>query len=650
MANTVNVTTSNTFEQWRTKTNELGTAAGDLDNLTVGNARATNIVSALTTISTNLATAETTLAAAPAAYANVSGDTMTGDLNFNDNVDANFGTGTDLKIYHDGTNSYLTNSTGALKIATETSGIAITLGHGTSEVTVGDNLTVTGTSTLSGGATVTGNVTATGTVEPAGDTAAGDNAAMGYTAAEGLILTGQGSTNDVTIKNDADADVLEIPTGTTNVNVVGTVAAADLKIGSESLDDRYLLVGSAGGSATISTVTSFTNDITMSKTLTLGSETVYNSAASGGFTFSEYAQDLVGAMVDGGTESGISATYNDSTGKLEFDVADPVITLAGDLTGNVTITNLGNATLTAAVVDDSHNHIIGNVDGLQTALDLKADLADPDLTGTPTAPTAASSVNNTQLATTAFVTTAINDLVGDADSNLDTLGELSDAINDDANAYTNLTNSIALKVAKDNLQALHSDANVLTITDNVITLKRGDASTDTVTIPISGTPSDGATTTAISSDWAFDNVKTAVPTGAIFTANDFTNTYKAHLDDATDVNTAEKIVKRSAAGAVAIESLTIGSNGGGDSLAYFYDDNDDTLRTFGWDDSSSEWQVEDQGAVMRTLYHSGNLPASIHGIDDVIVDGTSNTGKTVYIDDDAPTSGDGADGDVWFEY
>ena len=34
---------------------------------------------------------------------------------------------------------------------------------------------------------------------------------------------------------------------------------------------------------------------------------------------------------------------------------------------------------------------------------------------------------------------------------------------------------------------------------------------------ISSTPSDGATTTAISSDWAFDNVKTAVPTNAVFT-------------------------------------------------------------------------------------------------------------------------------------
>ncbi|SVC60636.1 uncharacterized protein METZ01_LOCUS313490, partial [marine metagenome] len=72
---------------------------------------------------------------------------------------------------------------------------------------------------------VTGNVTATGTVEPAGDTAASDSAAIGYTAAEGLILTGQGNTNDVTIKNDADADVLEIPTGTTNVTVVGDVTA-----------------------------------------------------------------------------------------------------------------------------------------------------------------------------------------------------------------------------------------------------------------------------------------------------------------------------------------------------------------------------------------------------------------------------------------
>ena len=73
-----------------------------------------------------------------------------------------------------------------------------------------------------------------------GDTAAGDNAALGYTAAEGLILTGQGSTSDVTIKNDADAAALTVPTGTTNVSVVG-----DLLVGG-SITDSGAAVKVAG--------------------------------------------------------------------------------------------------------------------------------------------------------------------------------------------------------------------------------------------------------------------------------------------------------------------------------------------------------------------------------------------------------------------
>jgi len=87
---------------------------------------------------------------------------------------------------------------------------------------------------------VSGNVTATGAIEPAGDTAAGDNAAIGYTAAEGLILTGQGSTNDVTIKNDADADVISIPTGATNVTIAGVVTATGFTIGSAAITEAEL--------------------------------------------------------------------------------------------------------------------------------------------------------------------------------------------------------------------------------------------------------------------------------------------------------------------------------------------------------------------------------------------------------------------------
>ena len=54
MADTVNVTISNAFDQWRFKTNELYTAICDLDNLTEPNTRGTNVISALTHFFSNL--------------------------------------------------------------------------------------------------------------------------------------------------------------------------------------------------------------------------------------------------------------------------------------------------------------------------------------------------------------------------------------------------------------------------------------------------------------------------------------------------------------------------------------------------------------------------------------------------------------------
>lgn len=65
---------------------------------------------------------------------------------------------------------------------------------------------------------------------------------------------------------------------------------------------------------------------------------------------------------------------------------------------------------------------------INNALALKAPLSSPALTGTPTAPTAAQSVNNTQIATTAFVKSAIAGMVGSAPAALDTLNELAAAL------------------------------------------------------------------------------------------------------------------------------------------------------------------------------------------------------------------------------
>ncbi|MEB7001868.1 phage tail protein [Escherichia coli] len=87
---------------------------------------------------------------------------------------------------------------------------------------------------------------------------------------------------------------------------------------------------------------------------------------------------------------------------------------------------------------------------INNALALKAPLSSPTLTGTPTAPTAAQSVNNTQIATTAFVKSAIAAMVGSAPAALDTLNELAAALGNDPNFATTMLNALAGKQPLDN--------------------------------------------------------------------------------------------------------------------------------------------------------------------------------------------------------
>ena len=110
-----------------------------------------------------------------------------------DSANIKLGTGDDMQLYHDGTNSYITNSQGALKIATETSGIALTIGHTTSETTIADNLTVTGNAGVTGNLTVTGTSTFNGGTINLGD-AATDTIAFGGTITGNLVF--EGSTDD----------------------------------------------------------------------------------------------------------------------------------------------------------------------------------------------------------------------------------------------------------------------------------------------------------------------------------------------------------------------------------------------------------------------------------------------------------------------
>lgn len=93
----------------------------------------------------------------------------------------------------------------------------------------------------------------------------------------------------------------------------------------------------------------------------------------------------------------------------------------------------------------AHSHTIATVTGLQTALDAKAPLVSPVLTGTPTAPTPATNDNTTRVATTAFVQALIANLIASAPGALDTLNELAVALGNDPNFAATMTNALALK-------------------------------------------------------------------------------------------------------------------------------------------------------------------------------------------------------------
>ena len=229
------------------------------------------------------------------------------------------------------------------------------------------SLEVTGAAAIDGGLAVTGNVTATGTVEPAGDTAASDNAAIGYTSAEGLILTGQGSTNDVTIKNDADADVLEIPTGTTNVTVVGDVTAGGtLNVTGDTAAGDDAAMGYTSAEGLILTGQGSTNDVTIKNdadadvleipTGTTNVTVVGDFTAGGTLNVTGDTASGDDAAVGYTSTEGLILTGQGSTGDVTVkNDADAVVmqvptgTTGVDFKGNIFTTTAGTSNFVAGV-------------------------------------------------------------------------------------------------------------------------------------------------------------------------------------------------------------------------------------------------------------------------------------------------------------
>ena len=231
---------------------------------------------------------------------------------------------------------------------------------------------------------------------------------------------------------------------------------------------------------------------------------------------------ITGTMIANGTIVDADISSSAAIGKTK--ISGTAITAADS--GTITSTMIADGTIVNADINASAaidwtkiapsstvsatelGYLDGVTSAIQTQIDSKlasstasttyAPIASPTFTGVPAAPTATAGTNTTQVATTAFVKTAVDNVVASAPGALDTLNELAAALGNDASFSTTVTNSIATKLP---LAGGTMSGNLAMGTNRITGLGTPSVSTDAVTkayadtmVPLAGGTMTGALT------------------------------------------------------------------------------------------------------------------------------------------------------------
>jgi hypothetical protein len=232
------------------------------------------------------------------------------------------------------------NTSNGITIGTATSGVPISIGHSTSEVTVNDNLTVTGNFTVSGTSTTVDSTTvavADSMFKLAKDQGTSADALdFGFYGQYGVGGTAKfaGVFRDVSATGDPFTffDDLQAEPGTT-VNTSGT---------------GYDLADIAAGGATFADNVTITGDADVDGTLEADAITV------NGTTLAEFISDTTGAMVSSNTETGITVTYQDGDNTIDFALAAAQTTITSLLATDIKIGEDDQTKIDFETADEIH--------------------------------------------------------------------------------------------------------------------------------------------------------------------------------------------------------------------------------------------------------------------------------------------------------
>jgi cytoskeletal protein CcmA (bactofilin family) len=299
-----------------------------------------------------------------------------GDLLVPDSDKFKFGAGSDMQVYHDGTNSYITNATGELKLATESSGIAIAIGHSTSEVTFGDNVTITGDLAVNGTTTTinTTNLTVTDPLVKFGQ------AYTGSAYDEGFIVTrGDGSSSNTANKGliwDESADEFAaIACNTEDGTTAGNVTInsyADLQVG--KLTGASLDISGdvdVDGTLEADAMTLNGTSITATATLSTGISNTNVPVFTSGVADDDFLR-VAGTSIEGRSAAEVLSDIGASAVAGSGSIVTTGALNSGSITSGFGTINNGASTITTSGVVTSGSLLVADAGTIGSASDTDA--------------------------------------------------------------------------------------------------------------------------------------------------------------------------------------------------------------------------------------------------------------------------------------
>ena len=279
------------------------------------------------------------------------------------------------------------------------------------------NIVVGGTVSATGGFTgaLTGNVT--GTVSSVanhdtGDITEGSNlyhttararaaisatGSLSYNSTTGVMSFTQGNTDTITEGSSnlyhTTARARGAISATGNISYNSSTGVISLATNQDVTFDDVIVGGNLTVNGTTTTVNSNTVNIG-DNIITLNSDETGTPSQDAGITIERGtsankslvwtestdkwgvgSETFVAGTFEGNLTGNVTGAVTGNASTATALATSRTIALSGDVTGSVSFNGTSNATIAAVIADDSHNHTIANVDGLQTEIDTKAELA-----------------------------------------------------------------------------------------------------------------------------------------------------------------------------------------------------------------------------------------------------------------------------------